>query len=172
MSHQDDVFAKIFIGVLIALAVFMVAAIILANSIGDARHEGLAGANDSAEAVEARIKPVGEVVKAGQPQAAEPASSSEAAPTMAAAAPAAARSGQEIYNTFCMACHMTGAAGAPILGNAEAWGPRVAKGFDAVLSSALNGKGAMPARGGNPTLTDDEIRSVVSLMFDKVGAAH
>ncbi len=76
--------------------------------------------------------------------------------------------GESTYRSVCFACHDTGAAGAPKLGDAETWSPRVATGFDALLHSALNGKGAMPAKGGAMNLSDAEIGNVVAFMLDKV----
>jgi cytochrome c5 len=88
---------------------------------------------------------------------------------MAAAQPAAAtstgpKSAEDIVAQVCSACHATGAAGAPKTGDKAAWGPRIAQGMDALYTSALNGKGAMPARGGNPALSDDEVKSAVALL--------
>jgi len=80
-----------------------------------------------------------------------------------------ARSGKEVYNASCVACHATGVANAPKLGDKVAWEPRVATGLEALLNTALNGKGAMPARGGNPAITDDEIKATVFYMTKKAG---
>lgn len=75
--------------------------------------------------------------------------------------------GAAVYKTVCFACHDSGAAGAPKLGDSVAWGPRIATGFEALLHSALNGKGAMPAKGGAAHLTDTEIANIVAFMMDK-----
>ncbi len=80
-----------------------------------------------------------------------------------------ARSGKEVYNASCMACHATGVANAPKLDDKAAWEPRVATGFDTLLKTAINGKGAMPARGGNPAITDDEIKATVLYMTKTAG---
>jgi len=87
----------------------------------------------------------------------------------AAASPGAAKStagdtavdGEAIYKKSCAACHMTGAAGAPRSGDKTAWAPRIKKGEDALVASALKGIGVMPPRGGNPALTDAQIRAAV-----------
>ncbi|WP_345532624.1 c-type cytochrome [Viridibacterium curvum] len=82
----------------------------------------------------------------------------------AAAAPAAAGGpidGKKIYETACAACHATGAAGAPKAGDKGAWGPRIAAGKESLYKSALGGKNAMPAKGGNPSLSDDEVKAAV-----------
>src|SRR3954452_15952269 len=58
------------------------------------------------------------------------------------------KSGEEVFKAQCSTCHATGAAGSPKAGDAAAWGPRIAKGFDALVQSALKGKGAMPPQSG------------------------
>lgn len=76
--------------------------------------------------------------------------------------------GKAIWEGTCQVCHLNGVAGAPPLGNARAWAPRIAKGEDTLVSHALNGftgeEGSMPARGGNPQLSDDQIRLAVRYM--------
>ena len=113
------------------------------------------------------IKPVGEVYVAGEsePQAA-PAATGAAAMT-AAAVPAAAKSGEQVYNTSCMACHATGAAGAPKLGDAAAWAPRVAKGIDSMLATAIKGINAMPPKGLCMTCSDDELKAAIEYIVSK-----
>src|SRR6187551_462473 len=60
----------------------------------------------------------------------------------------ALKSGEDVFKAQCTTCHATGAAGAPKVADAAAWGPRIRSGFDALVHSALKGKGAMPAQGG------------------------
>jgi cytochrome c5 len=83
----------------------------------------------------------------------------------AAASDNASKTPDQLYQGACFACHGTGAAGAPKLGDAAAWTDRIAKGLDALVSSAVGGIGAMPPRGGSP-YDDDQIRSVVEYMLD------
>jgi cytochrome c5 len=64
-----------------------------------------------------------------------------------------------------MACHTTGAAGAPKIGDAAAWAPRIAKGMDVVMASVTNGLNAMPPKGLCMTCTDDELKSVVDYII-------
>ncbi len=81
-----------------------------------------------------------------------------------ASAPKVNKSGEEIYKAVCSSCHATGVAGAPAVGNVAAWTPRISKGYESLLTSALKGKNAMPARGGaSPDdISDFEIgRSIV-----------
>lgn len=90
-----------------------------------------------------------------------------AAPAAVAAAPAAAggaRSGEDVYKATCFMCHGTGAAGAPKVGDAAAWAPRIATGMDALMNSALNGKNAMPARGTCANCSDDELKASIEYM--------
>ncbi len=78
-----------------------------------------------------------------------------------------AKSGKDIYNSVCMSCHMSGAAGAPITGKADQWSERLAKGNDTLYSNAINGIGVMPAKGGLMSLTDDEVKSAVDYMLEQ-----
>jgi cytochrome c5 len=120
---------------------------------------------DPAEAkksVEARIKPVGELVKfdgAAPPPA--------PVAVAAAAAPAKARSGEEVYNLACTACHSAGVAGAPKTGDKAAWAPRIAQGVATLYEHSIKGFKAMPAKGGNTTLSDDEVKAAVDYQVTK-----
>jgi cytochrome c5 len=78
------------------------------------------------------------------------------------------KSGEEIYKAQCLACHAAGVAGAPKLGDVPAWAARVATGYDALLTSALKGKGAMGAQGGGD-FEDIEIGRAVVYMTATVG---
>ena len=132
-------------------------------------------AEEDRSAVLERIKPIGTVTIEGQEAVAAPAPAPAAAlapaeaapqaPAVAAAptpAPApAAVDGQAIYQQACFACHMTGAAGAPKLGDKAAWGPRIATGKAALMTSAINGKGAMPPKGGQMQLSEAEISAAI-----------
>lgn len=80
-----------------------------------------------------------------------------------AVAGTAARSGEELVNGACAACHLAGVAGAPALDDEQAWAERREAGLDALVGSVINGKGAMPARGGSD-YSDDEIRTAVQQM--------
>lgn len=78
------------------------------------------------------------------------------------------KSGEEVFKAQCSACHTSGAAGAPKFGDAGAWGPRMKQGFDALVNSALKGKGAMGAQGGGD-FTDVEIARAVAYMANNGG---
>jgi cytochrome c5 len=88
----------------------------------------------------------------------------------AESASAGPKTGSQIYKAACAACHDAGAAGAPKLGDNAAWGSRIATGLEALVSSAVNGKGAMPAKGGNSALTEAEITRAVAYMANEAGA--
>ena len=85
------------------------------------------------------------------------------APVAAAATggAAVAQDGATVYNTVCGACHGSGVAGAPKAGDKAAWGPRIALGKEALYKSAIQGKNAMPPRGGGATLSDAEVKGAV-----------
>ncbi len=99
--------------------------------------------NDDAEA---RIQPVAKV---------------ELAKAAAVKTDGKPRDGATVYNAVCMACHASGAAGAPKAGDKAAWAPRIATGSAALIKSAINGKNAMPPKGGNPDLSDAEVKAAV-----------
>jgi cytochrome c5 len=81
---------------------------------------------------------------------------------------AAALSGPQVYNSACLACHGAGIGGAPVLGDAEAWTPRIAQGMDVLKEHAIKGyqgsAGYMPAKGGRTDLSDEEVANAVEYM--------
>ena len=84
-------------------------------------------------------------------------------------APAAqAADGATVYNQNCAMCHVPGLANAPKFGDKAAWAPRLTAGRDAMLTSALKGKGAMPPKAGNPKLSDDEVAAALDHMLAAV----
>ena len=84
------------------------------------------------------------------------------------AAPVLAADGKSVYDKTCSVCHAAGVAGAPKFADKAAWAPRIATGNAALLASVQKGKGAMPPKAGNATLTDDDIKAAIDYM---VGAA-
>jgi cytochrome c5 len=78
------------------------------------------------------------------------------------------RDGATIYNSICKACHETGLAGAPKTGDKSAWAARIATGNAALLKSVINGKNAMPPRGGAADLSDAELKAAVGFLVGKV----
>jgi cytochrome c5 len=89
-------------------------------------------------------------------------------------APTGPKTPEYVYNTYCQACHATGVNNSPVLGNAEAWAPRIAKGIEVLYDSAINGfnNGAMPARGTCVDCSDDELKATVDHMVMAVEAAQ
>ncbi len=85
---------------------------------------------------------------------------------VAAGAPAAGKAdGKKIFESACAVCHGAGIAGAPKAGDKAAWAPRLKTGMDALYASALKGKGAMPAKGGNTALADADIKAAVDYLM-------
>ncbi len=76
--------------------------------------------------------------------------------------------GEKVYKGLCFSCHDTGLLGSPKFGDKTAWAPRIATGMDALYNSALKGKNSMPAKGGNPALSDEEVKAAVDFMVGKV----
>jgi cytochrome c5 len=113
-------------------------------------------------AVAARIKPVGEVNLAGA------GGEASAAPSMkqASAAPAA-KSGEQVYQSICGACHGAGLLGSPKLGDKAAWKQRLAQGSATLYDHAIKGIRTMPPKGGNTALTDGEVKAAVDYMAGK-----
>jgi cytochrome c5 len=112
----------------------------------------------NADDIERRVQKVGKLNISG----------SVAAPATAASETASGSTGSgeaadpaALYQASCFACHGTGAAGAPVLGDVEAWTPRIAQGEATLLDHAINGLNAMPPRGGS-TLTDEEMELIVA----------
>ena len=83
-----------------------------------------------------------------------------------AAGDTADKSPDQLYQGACLACHSTGAAGAPKIGDAAAWTARLAKGLDSLVTSAINGIGAMPPRGGSQ-YNDDQVRATVEYILSE-----
>ena len=168
--------AKLAIGVAIGAAALIVGIMLVAQfAIGSYGERSLK--NDPSmtpEAVAKRIAPVARVVvdaKAATAPAAAPAPASPATPVAAAMIPAAATktadasaSGKATYDSVCMACHASGVANAPKLGDKAAWAPRIKQGKDVLYASAIKGKGAMPAKGGNPAIADAAVKAAVDYL--------
>jgi len=100
----------------------------------------------------------------------------EAHQPVAAAKPANAADehiakGKKIFRATCSMCHQTGAAGAPIIGNKAEWKPRIAQGMPTLYKHAIKGftgkKGMMPAKGANPSLSDEDVKAGVDYMVSK-----
>jgi cytochrome c5 len=165
VRHQDQQFFDSFmlvIGILIGVAVGL---FFLARAVSiDTQGRYIAADPVYQAAVAERIKPVGHVMLMGDAELAA------AAAAVATPKPEAAPlTGPQVYNAACIACHAPpGLNGAPPLGDAAAWAPRIAEGIDVLHQHALNGfqgeKGFMPQKGGRVDLSDAEIMGAVDYM--------
>ncbi|NND43888.1 MAG: cytochrome c5 family protein, partial [Xanthomonadales bacterium] len=149
-------------GIIVGLVIVTILIIVIA--VGYDNSDPTANPSRAAMAAE-RVAPVG-AVRTELPEAVA-APIAEVADDLAAAGDALEDiDGSAIYATVCQACHISGAAGAPIPGS-EAWVERAAKGLDALTQTAISGIGAMPAKGGRLDLSDEEIRAAVEHMLEQ-----
>jgi len=163
---------KLAIGIAIG-AVALVVGIILLVQLAVGAYASRSMKDDasmSKQAVAKRLAPVAQVNVDPNAATAAPAPTAKPAP---AAAPAPAKgekvasaggSGKPTYDSVCAVCHAAGVAGAPKYGDKAAWSPRIKAGVDALHASALKGKGAMPPKGGNPSLSDADVKAAVDYM--------
>ncbi|MGO2414986.1 MULTISPECIES: c-type cytochrome [Cobetia] len=152
----------------------MLSVCLAGSLLGTAYSTASLAADNSREAIAERLKPVGELCLKGEAcagdtsaagaQQAEPSDSDQDSTASADAT----IDGEKVYGGICMACHTTGAAGAPRLGEASDWEARLSKGTDTLYGHAINGFNAMPAKGGNPALSDDEVKAAVDYLLDSV----
>ena len=153
----DRAFLKTFSGLLAALVALTVIIFVVAQMVsgsGKAKTKVVAQADSE---IAARIKPVGELVVASAAVVAN-----GVIPTAKAA------DGKGTYDKACFVCHAAGVAGAPKFGDKVDWGPRIAQGNDTLYTHALKGftgkKGMMPAKGGNASLADADVKAAVDYM--------
>lgn len=125
--------------------------VLLVNFVATGDNSGAGTEAMGEEAVAHRIQPVGVVMLKD------------------ASAVVELRTGEQVYTAQCSACHAAGLAGAPKLGDEAAWAPRIKTGYEALVTSALKGKGAMAAQGGGE-FSDFEIGRAVVFMANKSGA--
>lgn len=137
--------------VVASFVVPIIVIILLVNYVAMGDKTGAGSKAMEAEAVAKRIAPVGRVELKD------------------ASDPAAMKTGEQVYQVACAACHNSGAAGAPKLGDTGAWAARIKTGYDTLLNSALKGKGAMGAQGGGD-YSDIEIGRAVVYMANQAGA--
>ena len=141
---------QLVVAVLASFLVPIVAIILLVNYVDFGAKTGPGSDGLGAEAVAKRLQRVGSIE------------------IRDASGPAVLRAGEQVYAAQCAACHAAGAAGAPKFGDSAAWGARIATGYDALLNSALKGKGAMGAQGGGD-FSDVEIGRAVVHMANAAG---
>ncbi|ALV04743.1 c-type cytochrome [Roseateles depolymerans] len=146
IKTPKQLIAAVFFAFVIPIAVLVLAANYVSSDVKPAAGSDIT----DAEAVAARIQPVGTIDLKDM------------------SGPAVFRTGEEIFKAQCAACHATGTLGAPKFGDADAWAPRLKTGFDTLLHSALKGKGAMPPQGGGEA-SDYEIARAVVYMANNAG---
>jgi cytochrome c5 len=160
-DQQDAAFLRTFGLVLGFLVVFTIVIIIIANVVTSGSGEQAASKLEQ-DAINERLAPVASVNVADS-----------SATGADATAPAAAKSGKDIVAAACNACHGTGAAGAPKIGDTADWQARFEQGMDTLADHAINGytgsKGMMPAKGGNMSLSDDEVKAAIVSMLQDSG---
>lgn len=168
MKNYDIEFLKRFSALIAGLVAFTVVLILFALYLHGRKPQ--ASTPEQLARIEARIRPVmgvyaGETGRAAMLAALE----AQRAAQTAQAAFGGTLDGGEIYQKLCSACHGTGAGGAPKLVKA-AWEKRIAQGFEVLLRHSIEGyqgeSGLMPARGGNPALTDEQVEVAVRWMLD------
>jgi cytochrome c5 len=171
VSKQDTHFFNVFsmvIGLLIVIAIGIFAlARVVASETQDKQvlEEG-----QYLKSVEGHLQPAGQLAVAGKDNSALAIKPDAGQAGSAGAGPAAPKSGDEVFQQVCSACHGAGIAGAPKAGDKAAWGPRIAKGKDTLYEHALKGfqggSGVMPAKGGRADLSDDLVKAAVDHMLD------
>lgn len=142
--------------------------------IAEVTGEAAPAAEEAAPAAEEAAAPAAEEAAPAEEEAAAPAAEEAAPAAEEAAAPAAEEAGADlaqgeaVYNQACFVCHAQGIAGAPKLGDAALWGPRIEKGMETLVNHAVNGfqgeTGIMPPKGGQMQLSDDEVKNAVAYM--------
>jgi len=184
IGDEDANFIRTLIGVLGALVIFSVVLLYFSNAIG-----GDEPTEEEKQAIAERIAPVGqiEVAPATETVAASAAAErvpsaqpveSGLAPTLAENAPASGAEstspddkGKAVYDGSCFACHTSGLAGSPKLGDKAAWEPRVAQGIETLVAHAIQGfqgqGGMMPPKGGRDDLADADVKAAVMYMLDQ-----
>jgi cytochrome c5 len=157
-NKHDKAFIAQFLLVIGGLGAFTVGIIVIANLLDTREAMDDAARQRLAE----RIQPVGQVIT-------DPAALLKL--TAASAAARAPMSADEAINKVCGACHLSGVLGAPKIGDKAAWNARkaAAGGVGGLVKSASKGKNQMPPRGGDPSLTDDELKATIELMLRKSG---
>jgi len=149
------------LGLMVAFAVFI--GVLAAVIGGFARQDRPLDEREMA-ALKERIAPIGQVRTSDQP----PMETANAGEPQAAVAP---RSGTEVVQQACAACHAAGVLGAPKIGAKGDWEPRLAQGFDTLLKHSITGIRAMPPKGGNPGLSEDELKAALTEMLKQSSLA-
>lgn len=168
MSEEHDrIFIRNFSIVVAGMVAFTIVILLLALAIHNTQDREPGGAREAAK--EERLQPVAGVYSGETGRAeAQAAAESAAAEEEDQVAFDGSTDGQMIYQNVCAACHDSGAAGAPMVSDAESWGDRLDQGRDSLIQTAINGIGAMPPRGGRNDLSDEQVAASVDYMLDQI----
>jgi cytochrome c5 len=152
-SHEGPIKTpkQLVVAVVASFVIPIVAIILIAHFVAFGTKPGAGSTELGAESVARRLAPIGTVE------------------VRDASAPQVLRTGEQVFTGVCGACHGTGAAGAPKPGDTAAWAPRLKQGYEALVTAALKGKGAMPPQSGGD-YSDVEIARAVVHMTNQSGA--
>jgi cytochrome c5 len=145
---------QLIVAIVASFVVPIICIILLVEYVANNQKVGAGSSGQTPEAIAARIKPVAD----------------QGFTLKDVNAPKVLLAGADVFKSSCVACHGTGAAGAPKIGDAGAWSARIAQGYDTLVSHALMGIRAMPPKGGNPDLDDVEVARAVVYMANQAGA--
>ena len=163
-AAQPETFSPrnlVVLGGLLAIALFIGEIVIGPGHDGDM----MAEVSDTMEDVAMRLKPVVTLDDIRNPTTSQAGTGGDMMAS-SAAVDNSSKTPEQLYQGACLACHTSGAAGAPVIGDAAGWSARIGKGLDALVASAVGGIGAMPPRGGSQ-YDDAQIRSVVEYIIAK-----
>ncbi len=167
METTDKQFFLTFTGVTAILIIIAVLVLIIANWIG--HHAGEDRVSQAQiQLSNDRIKPVGQVNLKSQPVTAvaeDPTTIVAVAASTESNSLAVVDAGEKAYSGICQSCHATGIADAPIVGDISDWGKRLESGKEKLYQSVIQGLGTMPAKGGNPSLSEEEVKAAVDYMI-------
>ncbi|RTZ45755.1 cytochrome c5 family protein [Candidimonas sp. SYP-B2681] len=144
---------QLIVTVILAFIVPILVILLLIKLVMTTSFMGSGSDAQSAEAIATRIKPVAGFA------------------LVDANAPKVFKTGQQVFDTTCTACHTAGVAGAHKIGDSAAWAPFIKKGYETLVKNAIHGLNAMPPKGGNPALSDFEVARAVVYMANKSGAS-
>ena len=141
--------------IILAFVIPVIVIILLVKLVAVTSPMGAGSNAQSAESIAQRIQPVAQfrLVDAASDSSDE------------------SRTGEQVYDLTCVTCHASGVAGAPTLGDNDAWAPLIESGFDQMVKIAIEGVGAMPPRGGNSSLSDLEVARAVAYMANNSGGS-
>lgn len=144
---------QLLITVILAFLIPIVVIMMLVNLVGSGIKTGAGSDGQTPEAIATRIQPVAgfKLVDAN--------------------APKVFKTGQQVFESTCTACHTAGLAGAPKIGDKDAWAPFIKEGYESLVKNAIHGIGAMPPKGGNSSLDDFEVIRAMVYMTNKSGAS-